>query len=860
MFSRSINSGLRRGHAYSILVLAMVVIAAIFASIKLGSATGLAQRPQAPKPPSAQTPPVLANDVVIPQEPSGKTQSCGKSSSAYATKYGRVAYHIPDANTPIKTLLVNFNIMQKSDGSGNFQNTPERIAGFKQQMDWLNGFYSALWQPSDPINGVPFISDTLIRFELHGVYFYKNDNLWNSVDTNALLNAVSAADPDRLNQINVFFSEGGYLGASGFATVPNEYDFGHDSYIVMLGASNKGQAGTDIASLWAPMGTLAHEFGHVLDLLHTYTGSCCPETFDESDPDYLKDVFGSGASAIHPHICDWGADPYINQHDGLTNNMMGGNKDSNYLSPMQIGKIHRALSLKSVRRYVKDCPKSAVPLEITSNELWDFDMKLYSDVVVKNGATLTLQCKTTLPGSADITMAGGNVLYDGGQVIKECNSYSLSLELTPASATAATNQQFCLTAKVTDQSGTLAVGVPVRFEVTGANPASKWVLTGAGGVATYCYTSQTETTDQVTATTGSASDTATVNWLAQADLSITKTASPSPAIQDTPLTYTIQVRNNGPSHAVAVKVLDKMPLGVTVLSYPSACVPVGPDLQCTVSFLPNGSTSTITIVVRPNAGGSITNKAEVSAPAYDANLANNKATVTTLVKPLVCFPVASGTFAWWMGNGDASDFFGFHNGVLKNGAIATAQGKVGQALGLDGVDDYVDLGANLVLNKMTIETWVYVTAASNNGHQRLISKDNFNLGGTRKMFTLKAYDGNGPAFEVLIGSKYDKVEVNAPMAPGWHHLAAVRDTVTNRFELYIDGSLKAQKTPTAVGPIDSAVNTVLGRVSPNYASEHFAGRIDEMTLYTRGLSAAEIKAIFDAGKTGKCFCANGICW
>ncbi|MEP7337580.1 MAG: LamG-like jellyroll fold domain-containing protein [Acidobacteriota bacterium] len=851
----------RGSRAYSISVLAMVVIAAIFVLIESSSATALKQTPQDKRVPVAQTPPVLANDIVMPQEASAKTQSCGNSSSVYATKYGRVAYHIPYANTPIKTLLVNFNIMQKSDGSGNFQNTSEQIAGFKQQIEWVNGFYSGLKEPSDPLDDVPFISDARIRFELHGVYFYKDDNLWSSWDAGALLNAASAADPSRLDQINIFFSEGYYLGASGFATLPSESNL-NNSYVVMLGASGQGTLGTDPDSLYRPVGTLVHELGHVLDLLHPYTaGSCCPETFNESDPDYLDDVFGIGASAIHPHTCDWAGNAFADPHDGLTNNLMGGNRDAGYLSPKQLGKIHRALALKSVRRYVKDCPKSAVPLEITSDEQWDFDMKLYSDVVIKNGATLTLQCKTTLPGSADITTAGGNVLYDGGQVIKECNTYALSVDLTPAWSNALTNQQVCLTAKVTDQTGTAAVGVLVKFDVAGANPASTWALTGADGVATFCYLGQSYNKyDHVTATAGSAYDAATVQWSSEADLSITKTASPSPATEDADLTYTIKVKNNGPSHAQGVKVVDKLPLNLTVISYSTGCAPVGTNINCNLGFLPSGSIATITIVLKPNSGGVITNQADVTSTTYDPNPANNKATVTTTVNPLVCSPLASDSFAWWPGNGGAGDVFNLRNGTLKNGAVATAPGKIGQAFGLDGVDDYVDLGSNVVLNKMTIETWVYVTAASNLGHQRIISKDNFNLAGTRKLFALKAHAGTGPAFEVLIGSKFDKVEMFSALTPGWHHLAAVRDTAANRFELYVDGVLKAQAAPTAIGPIDSAVNAVLGRVSPNYASEHFAGRIDEMTLYSRGLSAVEIKGIFNAGKAGKCFCLNNDCF
>ncbi len=56
-------------------------------------------------------------------------------------------------NSPIKTIEVNFNIFQRSDGTGNYQNTPEDKAWLISILEWVNSFYSA-YHPSDPIAGV----------------------------------------------------------------------------------------------------------------------------------------------------------------------------------------------------------------------------------------------------------------------------------------------------------------------------------------------------------------------------------------------------------------------------------------------------------------------------------------------------------------------------------------------------------------------------------------------------------------------------------------------------------------------------------------------------------------------------------
>ncbi len=59
--------------------------------------------------------------------------------------------------------------------------------------------------------------------------------------------------------------------------------------------------------------------------------------------------------------------------------------------------MHRALSLKSVRRYVKHCTSSSSAISVSSNETWDFDFKLYNPFNVTNGATLTISCSTYVP-------------------------------------------------------------------------------------------------------------------------------------------------------------------------------------------------------------------------------------------------------------------------------------------------------------------------------------------------------------------------------------------------------------------------------------------------------------------------------
>ncbi len=135
--------------------------------------------------------------------------------------------------------------------------------------------------------------------------------------------------------------------------------------------------------------------------------------------------------------------------------------------------------------------------------------------------------------------------------------------------------------------------------------------------------------------TGNNSSTATTTVNPpSADLSITKTDSPDPVAVGTNLTYTIAVRNNGPSTATGVTLTDTLPSGLTyVSSTPTqgSCSQASGTVTCNLGNISNGSTATITIVVTPTATGTISNTASVSSSVSDPNTANNNATATTNV-------------------------------------------------------------------------------------------------------------------------------------------------------------------------------------------------------------------------------------
>ena len=126
-----------------------------------------------------------------------------------------------------------------------------------------------------------------------------------------------------------------------------------------------------------------------------------------------------------------------------------------------------------------------------------------------------------------------------------------------------------------------------------------------------------------------------------ADISVVKTASPSPAIPGQKLTYEILVTNNGPSGAQKVIINDNVPAAlqnVVVTSSQGSCSFAGPGaLVCNLGPMAANAKATITIVgtIDPAATGTISNTAYVTSCncTNDPNDTNNSSVVTTPLVP-----------------------------------------------------------------------------------------------------------------------------------------------------------------------------------------------------------------------------------
>jgi len=200
------------------------------------------------------------------------------------------------------------------------------------------------------------------------------------------------------------------------------------------------------------------------------------------------------------------------------------------------------------------------------------------------------------------------------------------------------------------------------------------------------------------------------------------------------------------------------------------------------------------------------------------------------------------------GGATAYDKSGSNNGTLTAGASGsntatghmwTPEGKFGGAMELDG-DDYVNVSDDNSLDiasAITVSAWVNPASLLSGG--TICTKTDFNW------YTEVHSDGRVRIYLNGASSPGYHYSDSAISTGVWSHIAWTYDG--SFVKIYINGSL--DNTPPGVTGNMSTTGAVLkiGSLRPGWSGYDFAGKIDEVKIYDRALSAGEVLQEYNAG-------------
>jgi hypothetical protein len=177
--------------------------------------------------------------------------------------------------------------------------------------------------------------------------------------------------------------------------------------------------------------------------------------------------------------------------------------------------------------------------------------------------------------------------------------------------------------------------------------------------------------------------------------------------------------------------------------------------------------------------------------------------------------------------------------------LTVAPGRIGQALTFDA-DDSISFGdwegADFGTGDFSVVLWIRTSWTSTGSYPPfLVSKRS--PGGQDNFWEIRLRPAGSVWFSAeqdVAGTNHNEVATQQLVSDGkWHMVAAVRRKAT--FELYVDGTLDVARSGPGIVNLANAHPLRLGR-GPD-GNNQLAGALDEVAIFGRALTAAEIAAI-----------------
>jgi len=328
--------------------------------------------------------------------------------------YTKNALHLPEPGyTPI-TIRLNYIFLQNQSGEGNFkEDNPEDqefIQAFTQRLNDAVGMM--IDREYDYCRGgLPFREDAKYRFKPNMIYI-QDEKGWNNRNDRApagcpggdawyldSLDDAIYANRDIPHGVNIYFSTDGKL-YDDMVVQKTVTEFEKHKYLSNHCASEIGSVGdlnphalrVHLPDAWLKLWwfknvtgdppiwlinefgrSIAHEVGHLMGLSHT------------------------GNKYLH---C-------------LMRSPSGGNRD--YLCPDEVGKIQRVLATNASFWQCIDCgerfdgpgARGNPERVVSSDEIWDLNMRVFMSVRIKAGAELRISCGIQMPPDGLIILEPG---------------------------------------------------------------------------------------------------------------------------------------------------------------------------------------------------------------------------------------------------------------------------------------------------------------------------------------------------------------------------------------------------------------------------------------------------------------------
>ena len=219
------------------------------------------------------------------------------------------------------------------------------------------------------------------------------------------------------------------------------------------------------------------------------------------------------------------------------------------------------------------------------------------------------------------------------------------------------------------------------------------------------------------------------------------------------------------------------------------------------------------------------------------------ATITMAQVP--SYVPTTGLVGWWPFTGNAIDSSGNANNGIVNGATLTTDrfGNVNSAFNFDGVNDWININNSNSLNptsQITISAWVN-TLAYNVSNASMVVNKGWDQGPGH--YDILIFSSNNKSRFVIGSNIYVESNSNINLNQ-WTFITVSIDSLT--MKIYINGTLEntvLQNNNNSFGTNTDPL--YIGKHDYNNAPYYFNGKIDDIGIWNRALTQAEITDLYN---------------
>ncbi len=214
-------------------------------------------------------------------------------------------------------------------------------------------------------------------------------------------------------------------------------------------------------------------------------------------------------------------------------------------------------------------------------------------------------------------------------------------------------------------------------------------------------------------------------------------------------------------------------------------------------------------------------------------------------------------FYSFSGNADDESGNGFHGNVVGASMSQDRFGDSNSAYHFDGNRDYIELpGSSRIINQVqSISFWVYFdveySPGTDNKNQDYLLSKAHDTGWQRDIITRDNTNYIRNTFGTSSSSSSDLITSIPFSKSRWYHVVFVRSQTTNT--VYVNGNYDNSNNYSGYH-IDDSDYLMVGTYHDNYGivnslNRSLKGKIDDIRIYNRTLSASEVKNLYDNSKS-----------